>query len=355
MFMRINFWLKRLIKEWLFFSSALGLLSTSIYLKKIPDYTPSDFRILTIISLFLIVLKGLENSNFLYRLASLLSKGKYVSVKLVLFVAFLSMFITNDIALLVVVPMTIIIDIEHKDVIVILEALAANACSALLPSGNPQNMFIYWHYNLNLLEFVKEIYPFTLISMLFILLFSIFFSSLYTKQMHLKNIKTNYKVYLLLLALILGILLKIFPIYIGVFIVAYALFFDRDSFKIDYLLIGMFFMFFGFTDNMKNIVHISINSANSIFLASAFLSQVISNVPASLMLSDFTNNWRELLWGVSTGGYGNLIGSLANLIAYRIYVSYSKDSKWFLIKFMVIGYLFFSLTIFIKIYLLSIF
>lgn len=349
--LKVNFWLRRLIKEWLFLSSFLGLLITSVYLRRIPDYSNSDFRILFIISMFLIVLKGLENSNILTKIAQITSEGKFTPLKLILLSAFLSMFITNDIALIMIVPITLIMDLKHKDIIVILEAISANAASAFLPSGNPQNMFIYWFYNLNLFEFIKAIYPFTLISMILIIVAAIVLGSPKAKDLPQKEIKKNYNIYLILLLLMLAVLFKFLPSYLGLFVILYALFFDKESLKIDYFLIGIFFMFFGFTDNLKHIVHISIKSQDGVFVFSALLSQIMSNVPSTLMLADFTNNWRQLLWGASVGGYGNLIGSLANLIAYRIYVSYNKKSKNILIKFTVIGYLFFAFMFIFKLFI----
>ncbi len=353
MFIKINFWLKKLIKEWLFLSSTLGVLTTSIYLKRIPSYSLSDFRILFIIGMFLIVLKGLENSNLLLRLASFVSKGRYTPLKLILLVGFLSMFITNDIALIMVVPITLVMDIKHKDIVVVLEALSANAASALLPSGNPQNMFIYWFYNLNLFEFVKAIFPFSAISISLIVFTALLLGSPKTKKLPVRDINRNYIVYFSLLFLMLGILLKFIPVYLGIFVVLYALLFDKKSLNIDYFLLGIFFMFFGFTDNMTHIFHISLSSPDAVFVFSAMLSQIMSNVPAALMLADFTNNYKELLWGVSVGGFGNLIGSLANLIAYRIYVSYNKNEKNILIKFMVFGYAFFIFMFLFKLFIFN--
>ncbi len=347
----IDFWLRKLIKEWLFLSSLLGCVITSVYLKRLPSYSFSDFRILFIISMFLIVLKGLENSNLLIKLAALISKGKFTPLKLILLVAFLSMFITNDIALIMVVPLTLLMDIKRKDIVVILEALAANAASALLPSGNPQNMFIFWFYNLSLSEFIKTIYPFTLVSMIFIVAIALFLGSPKTNNLPIKKVNKNFTVYMILLIIMLAILLKFIPVYFGILVILYTIFYDRESLKIDYFLIGIFFMFFGFTDNINHIIHISMPSSNAVFVFAATLSQAISNVPATLMLADFTNNWKELLWGASVGGYGDLIGSLANLIAYRIYVSYNKDSKNILIKFMFIGYLFFALMFVFRLFI----
>lgn len=136
--LKVNFWLKRLIKEWLFLSSTIGLIITSIYLKRIPAYTIGDVEILTVIFLFLVVLKGLENTQILTKLAQSTIKGRFIPLKIILLTALLSAFFTNDIALLMLIPLTLSLNIKHKDILVILQAIAANAGSAILPSGNPK-------------------------------------------------------------------------------------------------------------------------------------------------------------------------------------------------------------------------
>ena len=77
-------------------------------------------------------------------------------------------------------------------------------------------------------------------------------------------------------------------------------------------------------DNLKTILSSEINHAGHIFLFSALASQVMSNVPASLLFAEFTQKWQALLWGVNAGGFGSLFGSLANLIAYRIYMTHAN-------------------------------
>ncbi len=345
--LKVNFWLKRLIKEWLFLTATVGVVVTSIYLRRFPSYSAGDFRILLLIFLFLVVLKGLENTQLLYHVASSIGKGRYVHFKLVFLVAVLSMFFTNDISLLMIVPLTLAMDVKHKEMIVILEAIAANAGSALLPSGNPQNMFIYWFFNLSLSEFVKEIYPFTLISLAILFVFMLFMKPSRVRVANVEPLDRRYIIYLLLLGIMLGVVLKILPIYLSAVVALYVILFDREALKIDYFLLGIFFMFFGFTDNLQHIIKISSGLMHGVFVLSAVLSQLISNVPAALLLGDFTHNWRHLLWGVSVGGYGNLIGSLANLIAYRIYVSYESESRIFLVRFLAVGYFFYFVMFFI--------
>ena len=346
---KVNFWLKRLIKEWIFLVSTLGVIITSIYLRSLPHYSLSDFRILFLIFSFLIVLKGVENSRVLEFVAFRLSKERFIALKLVFLVGFLSMFLTNDISLLIIVPITLVMDIKHKDIVVIMEAVSANAFSSLMPSGNPQNMFIYWFYNLSFMQFVKAIYPFTVISALAVFLITVFVKSA-KDIVQIKDIEAekNSYVYIILLFLIILVVLKVLPFWVAFAVILYAAIFERELFLVDYFLLGIFFMFFGFTDNLQRIIHITSVPKGSVFILSAILSQFMSNVPATLFLADFTKAWKELLWGVSVGGYGNLIGSLANLIAYRIYVThYPEKQNSFLFKFLGIGYFFFFLMVFV--------
>ena len=347
--LNVNFWLRQLLKEWLFLFSTIGVIITSIYLKRIPHYSLSDFNILFVIFSFLVVLEGLKKSKVLYVVAAKIGTGRFVGLKLIFLTLVLAMFLTNDISLLLIVPITILMDIENKDMLVILEAIAANASSALLPSGNPQNMFIYWFYDLNLLKFIKAIYPFTLVSIVLLVVFALFFKFKGKALDISHSIKSNYKVYLILLALMILVILKFVPIWSALIVVFYAVLFDRDALRIDYFLLGIFFMFFGFTDNLSHILKFSFTKGDSVFVFSALFSQLISNVPAALFFADFTNNWKDLLWGVSVGGYGNLIGSLANLIAYRMYISHVERSRRFLWKFMAVGYLFFFCLFLFKI------
>jgi len=92
-----------------------------------------------------------------------------------------------------------------------------------------------------------------------------------------------------------------------------------------------------------HMLRFSLDSGGEVFLYSALGSQIISNFPSTLFFADFTNNWRALLWGVSVGGFGNLIGSLASLITYRLYKSHRQEQKKFLVKFHLYGYVAFIL------------
>ncbi|MPN63385.1 hypothetical protein SDC9_211143 [bioreactor metagenome] len=126
--------------------------------------------------------------------------------------------------------------------------------------------------------------------------------------------------------------------------------------KVDYILLITFVLFFLFTDSVTNIPIIKtffaglLNSKLSVLLASAGLSQIISNVPAAVLISGFTMHYRELLYGVSVGGLGTLVASLASLISYKLYIHEYKSARYIRIFSMInFGMLFILIAVIILI------
>ena len=340
--MRNQRWFRFLQDEWLLCISALGLLITSLYLKRLPTYTITDLEILFILFIFFILTKGLQKHGLLANFANRLESGKFVALKLVTATFFLSMVVTNDVALVTIVPLTVMVKIKNKDWLIILEALAANAGSAFSPFGNPQNIFIYWFYQIPLSDFLSTIAFFSVPFLVFLIIGAIFVDSKATTQndaAKIEQIQNKAFLYSGFLVLFILAIVHVLPLPIGFLIVLYAFFFDRPALKIDYALLAIFVCFFGFTDNLQHLFSHLLSQPHHVFLLSAFLSQIISNVPATLLLADFTNHWQSLLWGVSVGGFGSMIASLANLIAYRIYAREEKGGKRsFLFKFHILSY-----------------
>ena len=340
-----------ILREWLLFASFAGLLTTSIYLKRVPPYSKDEFEVLFILAVLFVIVKGLETSGFLAWISGRLQKGRLLSLKLVMATFLLSMVVTNDVSLVVIVPITLLMDIPQKGILVILEALAANAGSALTPFGNPQNLFIYWHYQVAPWEFVKEIAP---LSLLFLVLLAVAVLC-FVKMEEESNAQTAGTVavekgaflYGAFLVVMVLAVLHLISIWIGVAVLAYTLLFDRRSLKIDYLLLLTFVCFFGLAENFKVLLSSNINHPQNIFLFSALVSQVISNVPAALLFANFTVKWKALLWGTNVGGFGSLVGSLANLIAYKLYVSNGEggDMGDFTLMFLVFGYVSFFIGV----------
>ncbi len=343
------------LQEWLLMASAAGLILTAFYAKHFPGYSAQEIQVLFILFVLFIAVNGLQKSGFLLTIAQSIEKGKLLSLKLVITTFFLSMLVTNDIALIVIVPLTLSLNINRKDVLVILEALAANSGSALTPVGNPQNLFIYWFYGVHPDTFIKTIAPFSLV-FLGLLIVSSLLVKIRNGLQENRGQKLDKKAYLygMLLFIVLLTVFHVLPVLTGIVVILFALIFDRKALRIDYALLFSFLFFFGIADNLKIILASEISHSGHVFLFSALASQFMSNVPATLLFSKFTSNWQALLWGVNAGGFGSLFGSLANLIAYKIYVTHesTNNTAGFTARFLVMGYvaLFVSIGLYFILY-----
>ena len=344
-----------ILKEWLLIASFVGFLLTAFYTKHFPAFSENEIEVLFILLVLFIVVNGLQKSGLILRAAKSIEKGKFIPLKLVLATFFLSMLVTNDIALIVIVPLTLSLNINRKDVLVILEALAANSGSALTPIGNPQNLYIYWFYDVSPDIFIKTIAPFSLLFLGLLIIFSILVRI--QNELHEEQIqKINKKAYLygVLFIVVLLTVFHILPVSSGIVVILFAVIFDRKALCIDYALLLSFLFFFGIADNLQTILSTEVGHSRHIFLFSALASQVMSNVPATILFAKFTSNWQALLWGANAGGFGSLFGSLANLIAYKLYVTHegSKNVAIFTARFVVIGYmaLFISIDLYFLLY-----
>ncbi len=330
-------------------ASGVGLLLTSIYTGRVPAYTIQELEVLFILFALFITINGLQHSGIISKLSRSIQQGKSIPARLVIVTFFLSMLVTNDVALIVMVPLSLQLNNRHNDLLVILEVLAANAGSALTPLGNPQNLYIYWFYDLRPSEFIETIAPF---SLTFLVILTAATLLIRAPQKLPKSKKSNDGVaatayiYVFFLCVILLTVLHLLPVSAGMGVVAFALLFDRKSLHIDYSLLLTFIFFFGLSENIRAMLAPEISHPGHIFLFSALASQIMSNVPATLLFAKFTTNWKALLWGTNTGGFGSLFGSFANLIGYRIYIKHenTENSAAFTMKFIIIGYTAFLLS-----------
>jgi len=208
--------------------------------------------------------------------------------------------------------------------------------------GNPQNLYIYWYYGISTDTFIKTIAPFSLVFLGLLIVFSLLVKTRHnSEEVQLQKVDTKAYLYGVLLIVVLLTVFRVLPVLSGVVVIGYALVFDRKTLHVDYPLLLSFFFFFGIADNLKIILTTEISHSGDIFLLSALASQVMSNVPATLLFAKFTSNWQALLWGSNAGGFGSLFGSLANLIAYKLYVTHegTHNTAIFTAKFLVIGYM----------------
>jgi Na+/H+ antiporter NhaD/arsenite permease-like protein len=332
------------LRQWLVLVSAAGLVLSSVYTRHLPRCSLEELEVLFILLVLFITVNGLQRTGIILKTARAMERGRGVAVQLVALTFFLAMLVTNDIALLVVVPLTLGLNIDRKDLLVILEALAANAGSALTPFGNPQNLFIYWFYGVSPLDFIRTIAPFSLFFFLLLLVLALCLQAGCQTKNHCsqpeEKIDRKAWIYGVLFLLVLLSVLHVLPVETGILVILFAVVFDRKALSVDYALLCTFFFFFGLAENLKLVLAAEIRHGGHIFLFSALASQVMSNVPAALLFARFTPHWDALLWGTNAGGFGSLFGSLANLIAYRIYVTdrTTGNTAGFTARFLLIGY-----------------
>ncbi len=331
-----------ILREWLLFSGFLGVAATSLYLGRLPSFPASQLQVLALLWILFVVIQGLRAGGAVSWFARVLEGGRLLSLKLVLGTFFLSALVTNDVALVLIVPLTLSLNIEKKDILVVLEALAANAGSALTPFGNPQNLLIYWYYRLDPGSFMAAILPF---SGAFLVLLAA--GALAVKTGKRKGepgpfpaVERSAWLYGILLVWVDLVILRVLPFAAAAPVLLYPLLADRRAFRVDYLLLATFFFFFGAADNLRFLLASELAHRSHVFLLSSLTSQVMSNVPSALLFSRFTLHWKALLWGVNVGGFGSLMASFANLIAYRFYLAREGREKgsWFTLMFVGLGY-----------------
>ena len=306
-----------------------------------------DYKTLTCLFCVLAVVCALKNINFFYMLARKvveIFKTARMSILGLVYITFIgSMLIANDMALLTFLPLGYIVltstgKEKYMAFTFIMQNIAANLGGMLTPFGNPQNLYLYTKFEIPTGEFMKIMaLPFALSVVLITLCCIIFVKpeplSLANEKISLEPKRTI--LYLILFALSIIIVFRVIPYWIGLIVVpAVLIFADRKALKmVDYGLLFTFVFFFIFAGNMARIDAVrdlfSTLLEKSTLLFSVASCQVISNVPSAILLSQFTENYADLLVGVNVGGVGTLISSLASLITFREYTKHNPGKTAF--------------------------
>jgi len=352
----------------------LSLLAAAVALIITPP-TPRllrdiDWRTLGTLLMMLCVLEGFKRENVLepvVRLASRMKRMTTLTLFLVFGVFFTSMFVTNDVSLIIFVPLTILLfrgggKERYILPVISFENIAAVRGSLLTPFGSPQNLFLYGQAKVTAGHFMLHMLPLCAFSALLLVGF-IFF--LYRKDPREQvsaeerqdprqaDGKGRRVVYLLLFALIIAVIVtrtSLWPYAVALVLVAIAVTDRRLLLQVDYVLIVTFFCFFVFSSSIAANPHIAgilkqAVAGNEYWWAIG-LSQIISNVPASIVLYPFSENFAGLIYGADTAGLCSLIGSLASVINYRIYVrEYPGNGGKFVKVFTLISWAFFLIVV----------
>ncbi len=297
-----------------------------------------DYKTLTCLFCVLSVVCALKNINFFYMLAykivQMFRNARLCIVALVYITFIGSMLIANDMALLTFLPLGFLVltttgKEKYMAFTFIMQNIAANLGGMLTPFGNPQNLYLYTKFEIPNGEFVTIMAPPFVFAVLLITVICLVFvknepMEIKGAEIHLNPGRTA--LYLVLFALSIIIVFRVIPYWIGLIVIPLVLIFaDRKALKmVDYPLLLTFVFFFVFAGNMARIEvfrqFFSHLLEKSTLIFSTLSCQVISNVPSAILLSQFTDNYRDLLVGVNIGGVGTLIASLASLITFREYV-----------------------------------
>lgn len=297
-----------------------------------------DWQTVATLAGLLMVTKALEMSGFLmwlaHRIVQHVRTERSLAMLLIVFAAVLATWLTNDVALFVAVPLVVSLQklapLPFKRLVICL-AIAVNAGSIATPLGNPQNLFLWQRSGASFGRFILELGPLALMTMaMLLLLAACWFRS---KPLDFSGDREPHPVRrpLAIAAALLfaGFVAAADAHYAvpGVIVVAVMLGVLRREavLRIDWLLLLIFVLMFVVLRGAAalpavhdTLARLGLDAPLRLYTAGAVLSQGISNVPAAILLSEFSGDWRALAFGVSVGGFGFAIGSLANLIAVRL-------------------------------------
>lgn len=304
-----------------------------------------DWDTLAMLFSLMAVMKGFQKLGLFTYLGNRLLKRTATSRRMVFVLVFLpfvlSMVITNDVSLITFVPFGLIvlrmIGQERLAVpLVVLQTVAANLGSMMTPMGNPQNLYLYAKSGMSFGQLCGLMLPYVAASAICLVVLVAFTKSV---PVHGVAVETGLGKPRALVCCAVGFglcLLGIFnivpPLAIAAVTLVFLLFADRKLLaSVDYSLLGTFVAFFIFVGNLGNISifqnFLASLLKHNVVLVSVLASQVTSNVPAALLLSGFTDHWRDLIVGCNLGGLGTLIASMASLISYKFVVKDYPDQK----------------------------
>ena len=402
-------WLKNLFKKDIMLSVSILAALISLFITPPSKELLHDINWRTLATLFMLlsVLEGFKSENIfepILRKAGQISSIKLLTVFLVFGVFFTSMFVTNDVSLIIFVPLTIILFRsagKEKFILPVLtfENIAAIRGSLLMPFGSPQNLFLYAKSGISTPDFILMMLPLWIFSgiLLFAFISLLYFRKKESTDLHgvaqilekrttdgtdyitsnnenvcagevsdknsYENSKAHHLRKIMYQALFLLVVASIvsrtrfYPLVLALVFITLLIGDRKILIKTDYVLLLTFLCFFTFSSSICRHPAISGFLLKSVagheYLWSILLSQVISNVPASIVLYPFSTNLRALLYGLDSAGLCSIIGSLASVINLRLYVrEYPRKALAFIKTFTWISLVFFGIVVLPQLWLI---
>lgn len=309
-----------------------------------PSIYSIDFKVIFCLFGLMLLLQNIEQLGILTYLSEKIIIHSTTTRQLIRNITLLSfassMFVTNDVAILTFMPIYLTtvkkLNLPNRSTGAIFLIIAANLGSSFFPFGNPQNLFLFSYFSIPLPTFFRWSIVLLLISLLFLELACLFLPKKKLVDFSVTNQSISKKktLFLFILGLfILSSIVDFFPYWLVIPSTSLLLFFYNPSSikKVDYRLLGTFIFFFiaigdfsKFTP-LTNRLRQQFTSSIHTFFGSILLSQLISNVPAAILIAPFTEHVKALFWGVNIGGLGTIIASLANLIGYKIFKNHEPQ------------------------------
>lgn len=350
-------------KEFLLVISAI-LALLSLFIVPFDTVMSYDYmRILkTICTLlfFLLIVAGLKECKALdvlaHKAVGNVTNSRMLFLILIFLPFFSAMLFSNDVSLLTFVPLAIVILSLAKmawmiPAVVILQTVAANIGSSLTPFGNPHNLYIFNLndvYGFTLAEYEIALIPIVVVGTLAMLAMTMMLPN---REMSIKyedEVKIEHKpaltVIMAMFVLAIVTVLGFIPFYITavIMIAVFLVMMPRIFLKIDYSILFIFFFLFVFANGVTNLesIHDSLSDlmAADPMLTTFLVSQLTSNVPSTILLQPFTDDWTAVLVGADIGGFGTPIASMASIITLRLYLlEENTDLKQYFKTFFVIN------------------
>lgn len=354
----MNRWKAFIKNEFVLVIAAAAAVVSMFFVPISPQYLQYiDWKVLALLFCLMAVVAGFQQSGIFVRVSSwLCSKAgtsREIGLVLVLLCFFTSMAVTNDVALITFVPFAILIlSMTEQQMwmpyVIVLQTIAANLGSMLTPVGNPQNLYLYARYEMGAGEFFSTTFPVTAVSFVLLLALCMWIPAKPLEQhkteTHPRIQHTMLFVSAVLFCCCLGTVFRLIPWPITfVIVTAVYLLLDRTLLrKVDYGLLATFVCFFVFTGNIGQLPWMQMSLGQLMqgkeLLTAVLCSQVISNVPAAVLLSGFTEQGKLLLLGCDIGGLGTPVASLASLISYKAYCKYpAADQKRYMKLFLLLN------------------
>jgi len=304
-----------------------------------------DVDTIVCITLLLVVIAAFSNIHFFEKIARLLVK-KFKNTRSIImcliFVTYLSALINaNDMSLLTFLPLAYIVlkhtnNLRYVAFTFVMQNIASNLGGMITPIGNPQNLYIFSFYDMNLFEFFKIMFIPTIIALVLIIIVCLFVKKEpleYTDNDTSKFSNAKAIIYGILFVIIICVVLRIIPWWIATIVVLLLIAVcDIKAYAIvDYTVPLTFVAFFIFSGNLSRIpevINLMQSYINEHTFVTAYIScQLISNVPTAVLLSKFTNNYSHLLVSVNVASLGIIFSSLSGVISLKEYAKVVKKEK----------------------------